>query len=207
MIASVYELSREDFAELKISDAYSIHRIVYELFPDQRTDQDRNRQVTKGFLFADKGGTWEHRKILILSDRKPLQPKNGTITSRVIPKTFLSHDYYGFEITLNPTKRDNTTRKTVAIRGKEELMQWFINKTPQYGFNVDQRSIQVQNIGFQRFKKDDAVLTHSSATFKGKLKVIDREKFIKGFELGIGRARGFGFGLLQIVPLQINNDF
>jgi CRISPR system Cascade subunit CasE len=36
----------------------------------------------------------------------------------------------------------------------------------------------------------------------GKLSVTDRELFKKGFQQGLGRAKSFGFGLLQIVPLQ-----
>ena len=47
------------------------------------------------------------------------------------------------------------------------------------------------------------MVTHNSASFVGKLKVMDRAKFQESFRKGIGRAKGFGFGLFQIIPLQI----
>jgi CRISPR system Cascade subunit CasE len=39
--------------------------------------------------------------------------------------------------------------------------------------------------------------------FIGKLKVTDRIKFKESFRKGIGRAKGFGFGLFQIVPITV----
>jgi len=207
MIASVYNLSREDFSRLNISDDYSIHRIVYNLFPNKRSNAEKTRQMPKGFLFVDKGGSWDRRQILILSDRKPLQPQIGKITSKTIPEHFLEHDFYGFEIVLNPTKRSMITQKTIVLRKRQDLISWFLNKMPNQGFLVDQDSLQVEKIGVQQFDKKNTTVTHGTATFKGKLKVIDQDKFKKSFKQGIGRARGFGFGLLQIVPIQIHNEF
>ncbi len=197
MIASVLNLNREDCK--KIKDAYSIHKIVYSLFPKQDNE-------TRDFLFADKGGNWNCRQILILSNRKPASPEFGEIVSKEIPESFLEWAYYGFEIILNPTQRNGPTQKTMPIRGMENLHKWFIQKAPALGFEVEPDSLQVTRIGVQKFDKNKEgtifAHTHSSATFIGKLKVIDRQAFIKSFEQGIGRAKGFGFGLLQIVPIQ-----
>jgi CRISPR system Cascade subunit CasE len=196
MIASVYRLTRVDFKSLGLKDAYGLHKAVYSLFP--QADNGK----TRDFLFADKGGDWQERKILILSERRPQVPEHGAIESKEIPDAFLRHDHYGFEVTLNPTKREKATGKTVAIRGKENLCKWFIAKAPNLGFEVLSESLQVQNTGVQTFEKDGAQCTHGMATFIGKLKVTNREEFIKSFKHGIGRAKAFGFGLLQIVPLQ-----
>lgn len=195
MIATMYSLSRSDLKALKMKDAYSMHKAVYSLFPEVEGQ-------TRDFLFADKGGDSQERRVLILSERSPVVPVYGKIVSKDIPDTFLQGDLYGFEVTLNPTKREKATGKTVAVRGKENLIEWFTAKAPTLGFEVVAGSLQVQNVGAQSFDKDGAVCTHGTATFIGKLKVINRETFIKSFKQGIGRAKAFGFGLLQIVPLQ-----
>ena len=200
MIASVLTLNRAECQTLNITDAYSIHRVVYSLFPAQEGQ-------TRDFLFADKDGDFHGRKILILSRRSPEPLQLGCVESKEIPPAFLDHAVYGFEVRMNPTKREKATGRTVAVRGTESLLSWFCDKAPSaYGFEVLKDGqgtplVQVQGIGVQRFEKDGAVVVHGEATFIGKLRVIDRESFKKAFEDGMGRAKGFGFGLLQIVPL------
>ena len=196
MIASAIKLNRADCKALDIKDAYSIHRIVYSLFPKQDNE-------TRDFLFADKGGDWNCRQVLILSERKPASPEFGEIESREIPESFLLWENYGFEVIVNPTQRNGPSKKTTPIRGMENLHKWFIRKAPALGFEVEPESLQVTGIGVKRFDKNkEERITHGSATFIGKLRVTDRQAFVKSFKLGIGRAKGFGFGLLQIVPIQ-----
>jgi CRISPR system Cascade subunit CasE len=195
MVASVLKLSRSDCKALKITDTYSIHRVVYDLFPGDARD----------FLFADKGGDFNSRQILILSERNPEIPNYGEIQSKKIPDGFLENEHYGFEVTLNPTKRDKKTGKIIAILGRENLHQWFLKKAPLLGFEINAENLEIRYTGVQTFDLGDGkIVTHNSASFVGKLKVTDRAKFKDSFQKGIGRAKGFGFGLFQIIPLQIN---
>ena len=194
MIASVLRLSRSDCQAFKITDAYSIHRVVYGLFPGESRD----------FLFADKGGDFHARQILILSERIPEAPKFGKIESKTVPDSLLEHDDYGFEVTVNPTIRDSKSGKTVAIRGNQNLLQWFLKKAPSLGFEIHADTLEVRHAGVQLFDLGEGkTVTHNSATFMGKLKVTDRGKFHDSFRKGIGRAKGFGFGLFQIVPFHM----
>ncbi|MBN1151251.1 type I-E CRISPR-associated protein Cas6/Cse3/CasE [candidate division WOR-3 bacterium] len=195
MIASMLKLNRSDCKALNITDPYSIHRVVYELFPGE----------TRNFLFADKGGDFNTRQILILSEHNPKAPQFGEIESKPIPNNFLEYDHYGFEVMLNPTKRDKQTGKTVAIRGCENLIRWFLNKALILGFEIMANSLEIRNSGVQIFDLgNDKIVTHNRVTFVGKLKVTDRIKFQNSFVKGIGRAKGFGFGLFQIIPLDTN---
>jgi CRISPR system Cascade subunit CasE len=204
MIASVLKLSFSDCKTLRITDPYSVHRTVYSLFP--KTD---NKE--RDFLFADKGGNFNERKILILSKRPPLQPEHGAIESREIPSSFLNWDYYGFEIRLNPTKREKTSGKIVPVQGtekqgektkREKLLEWFCSKSESWGFVTERESLQIQSSGIQSFEKQDNLVTQNMAPCIGKLKVSDRPRFIQSFEEGVGRGKSFGFGLLEIVPLR-----
>jgi CRISPR system Cascade subunit CasE len=171
---------------------------VYSLFPKQN-------EQTRDFIFVDKGGDFNSRQILILSARRPEDPEFGVITSKEIPESFLGWDHYGFEVTVNPTQRNGPSKTTTPIKGEVNLRDWFIRKAATWGFEVEAESLQISRVGVLRFDKtkDEKQFfhTHSTATFIGRLKVVDRQMFIKSFKSGLGRAKGFGFGLLQIVPL------
>jgi len=202
MHASVLRLSRGDVKALKITDAYSLHRVVYDLFDDVRSEQQKQASVTSGILYADKGGDFNSRLILMLADRLPNPaPAFGEVESKIIGEQFLQHSRYAFEVTVNPGKRDNQSGKIVAVRGREAIAEWFIERGEKsWGFKVNPNNLQIEKMSVQTFKKDGQTVTHGSATLKGELQVTDREQFSQSFRQGIGRGRAFGFGLLQIVP-------
>ncbi len=202
MIASALRLSRADCKALRITDPYSIHRVVYSLFDDIRSDEEKRAGKPSGILFADKGGDFHQRQILMLSNRQPQQPERGELLCKPIPDDFLQYARYGFEVTVNPTRRDNATRKLTALRDREAVAEWFRERAQKsWGFHAIPEHLQIQKLGIQRFEKSGQTLTHGSATVKGVLDVSDRQRFMHSFEQGIGRGRAFGFGLLQIVPL------
>jgi CRISPR system Cascade subunit CasE len=201
--ASVLRLSRADIKTLNIKDAYALHKVVYGLFEDVRSDAEKQTSTSSGIAYADKGGDFNTRQILMLSNRKPHQtPQFGVVETKPIHADFLTHERYAFEITLNPGKRDKKTGKVVPIRGREGVEQWFKERAPvSWGFNINPENLQTGQLSVQVFEKAGKAITHGSATLKGELSVIDRDRFIQSFTQGIGRGRAFGFGLLQIVPL------
>jgi CRISPR system Cascade subunit CasE len=202
MIASILRLSRSDYKALKISDVYSIHRVVYSLFPALAGE-------SRDFLFVDKGGDFYERRILILSKRPPLATEHGVIETKTIPEAFLQSDAYCFQVRLNPTKRDKQTGKIIPVQDLKEksdktkreiLAQWFCAKSETWGFHADPERLEVRTTGVQVFEKQEMEVTQNAATFTGVLGVTDRELFIRSFEQGIGRGKSFGFGLLELVP-------
>lgn len=201
MILSVLRLTRSDYEIIRkrnqnVFDAYTIHKVVYSLFPK---DGDKERR----FLYAYKGGDFNEQCILMLSEKKPLQSDIGNIDSKEIPREFLEQDYYGFEVQVNPVKRDSKTGKIIPIRGsdKDALRQWFSEKSLSFGFEIQKESLSVGDTDVLSFSKEGKNVVLGKAVFTGKLKVTDRELFIKSFKNGIGKGKAFGFGLLQIVPL------
>src|SRR5579872_3062928 len=119
MIASVWHLTSADMKALRITDTYSLHRIVYSLYEDVRTESEKLTSMPSGILYVDKGGDWSGRRILMLSDRLPRDPEFGKLESKCIPDNFFQHGRYAFEVTINPTKRDKNTRKIIPIIGRE----------------------------------------------------------------------------------------
>lgn len=201
--ASVLRLSRADMKTLNIKDAYALHKVVYGLFEDVRTDAQKLASISSGIVYADKSGDFTVRQILMLSDRRPHQtPQFGSVETKPIQADFLAHDRYGFEVTLNPTRRDKQTGKIIPIKGRDDVANWFTARAPvSWGFNVNPDTLQIGQMSVQSFAKNSQTVTHGSATLKGELAVMDRARFIESFTQGIGRGRAFGFGLLQIVPL------
>ncbi len=202
--ASVLLLSREDIKMLKVKDAYALHKVVYGLFEDVRSEAEKAAGKSSGILYADKGGDFHTRRILLLSNRKPHQtPQFGQVKTNPIFTSFANHAEYAFEITINPVKRDNASGKIISIRGREEIEQWFMQRaSDSYGFKVNSASLQTEQMSVQTFEKSGQTVTHGSATIKGQLVVTDRNVFVNSFKQGLGRGKSFGFGLLQIVPLR-----
>jgi CRISPR system Cascade subunit CasE len=211
MIASVLELSRQDIKALRITDPYSLHRMVYSLYDDIRSDAEKQSSVSSGILYADQGGDYKSRKILLLANRQPhtkIDGLYGEVRSKDIPMDFLYHTKYRFKVIVNSTKRDSKTKKLIAVRGCEAIAEWFMTKAPKsWGFDVIPETLQIDSVNVLQFKaKQDRTITMGQAHVQGVLQVLDLELFTKSFTHGIGRGRSYGCGLLQIVPL-IENPF
>lgn len=209
-IASVLNLDRHDLTSLRITDPYSIHRVVYSLFEDTRSEAEKNAGKSSGILFADLGGDHLSRRILLLSNRQPasaVEGQYGVVKSKTLSDEFLEHEFYNFSVIVNPTRHSAETRKREPIKGREKISDWFLERSSQWGFTVSTESLRVNKVEVMSFSnKAKHTVTLAKAHIQGQLTVIDREAFRKSFKSGIGRGRAFGCGLLQIVPV-IENPF
>ena len=194
---SRYTLSLADVRALRLTDTYSLHRAVYNLFEDVRGG---DATLHSGILYADKGGDARARRLLILSGREPREPEHGLLETRVLPPEYLAAAVYRFEIIINPVRRENSSGKLVPLRGREAVAAWFCAKAPAWGFSVRSESLQVASLVVDRFAKGGHNVTLGKATLTGFLDVTDKARFAASVLQGIGRGRAFGCGLLQIVP-------
>ncbi|MGL4959025.1 MAG: type I-E CRISPR-associated protein Cas6/Cse3/CasE [Plesiomonas sp.] len=203
LYASVLRLDRAAIKALKITDLYSLHRVVYDLFDDVRSPEQKEASVSSGIQWVDKGGDHQYRQILMLSDRLPRDCPVGQVESKPLPDHFLTHQHYRFNVTLTPSKRENVSRKLVPITGKEAIATWFIERANvNWGFSVDPLRLQIDDIRVVRTKdKQQRDITLQQASLSGYFTVTDTTLFTKSVTSGIGRGRAFGCGLLQIVPV------
>lgn len=211
MIASVLHLDRRAVKALRITDAYSLHRVVYSLYEDVRNENEKQGSEASGILYADQGGDVRGRKILMLANRTPKEAVNdehGQVLSKVIPEGFLDHREYRFKVIVNPTRRYSASRKLLPVKGRDAVAEWFIQRAiSSWGFEVATEHLQVDNIEVQQFKdKQQRPVTIAQAHVQGVLRITDPTQFENSFTQGIGRARAYGCGLLQIVPV-IDNPF
>lgn len=211
LIASVLHLNRKDVKALRITDPYSLHRVVYSLYEDVRTETEKKASQTSGLLYADQGGDVHGRRILLLADRPPaecIDGQYGQVQSKTIDAGFLDHPRYRFKVVVNPTRRDKASGKLMPVKGREAIADWFSERAPKsWGFSVLPQSLQVDSTTVQCFKaKNSHPVTLAKAQLQGVLQVTDAQQFKTSFSRGIGRGRAFGCGLLQIVPY-IENPF
>lgn len=176
-----------------IRDDYSIHRLVYSLFP---LEQECSR-----FLYADKGSVRGGRLLLVLSEKEPNVPEYVTSATTIISENFFRFSDYRFEIDLNPVKKEKESGKRRAVTGQLDLLNWFIAHSGKWGFQADARSLEVSIKPVRQFSKDGTVCTFNHAFFRGRLHVTDQEKFRESFFAGLGHGKAFGFGLLQLLPI------
>ncbi len=197
-------LGFKDLRALKITDEYSIHRTIYSLFGDYRSDDEKSSSVKSGFLYAEQKKNSIGRQFLILSDRAPVNSslEDGSIITKTVPENFLKFSQYRFRLIVNPTVRDKTSGKLRPVTGKPNIIRWFSEKSSQsWGFSCSDVSISSTEV--LQFKgKNGHSLTIARAEVSGLLTVTDFERFYESFSHGIGRAHAFGCGLLQLVPIQ-----
>lgn len=206
LTASVLHLDRAAIQALKVTDPYSVHRVVYGLYSDVRDEAAKAGSTASGILWADQGGDMRGRKILLLANREPAtqaQGGHGEVQSRPIADGFLQHQRYRFKVIVNPTKRDNQSSKLVPVKGREAVAAWFAERAQSsWGFSVAPEHLQIDRIEVLQFEdKAQRRVTLAQAHISGELHVLDRAQFQQSFAQGIGRGRAFGCGLLQIVPL------
>lgn len=192
MIASQVSLDRIAIQQLKLSDPYTIHKFVYSLFPGDK----------RNFIYYDQGGNWQYRKILILSEVQPTLPSFGKIESKYVPPSFLRHKSYAFQVLLNPVEQPEGKKNKSPVVGKGPLYNWFLKKQSDWGFSADPVSLEILTEGVQIIENKGRKIVHNRAEFRGILQVTNYDLFHHSFSKGIGRAKAFGFGLLQLRPLK-----
>ena len=195
-------LDYETAARLRLRDVYAWHQLVWRAFPGRDGE-------TRDFLTRLEHRDRERRfRLLIVSPRPPVRPEvwpddPEAWQTREIKPAFLAHRRYRFQLRANPTKRDNASRKRVPLRLPEEQRAWLKRKGEQSGFVVDESSLRIIPEGREwfRIEKQERTGIHHAVEFEGILAVVDPAAFQAAFARGIGSAKGFGFGLLALVPL------
>lgn len=189
-------------ARQKLQDLYDWHQLVWKAFPG------RDGQPRDFLTRLDRRESEQRFRLLIVSTAPPARPHvwpDGPTAwdTRELTPTFVSCPRYRFQLRANPTKRDNATRKRLALRTAQEQSAWLQRKASQSGFVVDEDSLRIIPEGREWFHIDSRNQGgfHHSVEFEGVLAVIDRQAFQSALSKGIGSAKGFGFGLLAVVPL------
>jgi CRISPR system Cascade subunit CasE len=215
----------------QIFDNYSWHRRIwedcFERAPDAKRDFltriDHRERTYRIWILAK-------RKPI----QPPWCPSSGFAVKEISP-SFLSHRYYAFDLRANPTKcvdqkgpdgskimrqsAKRTKGKRIPIVKPEELRDWLFRKAQfrcrdekmamdiPSGFRVvEERPLEISPMVENHFRRKNDFAYHGGVEFRGVLEVTDRERFVETYQAGIGSAKGFGFGLLLLAPINLNRQ-
>jgi CRISPR system Cascade subunit CasE len=111
--------------------------------------------------------------------------------------------------------------KRIPLVKADELREWFVKKgkvravvskkdEPKIelpgGFRIietEDRPLEIRPMVESHFRKKEHTAFHGGVQFRGVLEVTDREHFMESYKAGIGSAKGFGFGLLLLAPINL----
>ncbi|WP_338760714.1 type I-E CRISPR-associated protein Cas6/Cse3/CasE [Nocardia vulneris] len=132
--------------------------------------------------------------------------------------TLATGQRWHFRLTANPVRVIQTRPDAAAAkqRGKvvplkpHEYLDWLQHKATSSGFEIcecgrqHQREPDVRVVGNEtlRFERGQRQVVLSAATFEGTLTVTDPDTLKAVLSNGIGRAKGYGCGLLTLAPTQ-----
>lgn len=112
-----------------------------------------------------------------------------------------------FRAALNPIvskkEEENKRGKIYPCYNTEDQMKFLLDRSEKNGFELEKD-------GFQIVEKSHPILRRkgtrhvklNKVVYEGKLKIIDKEKFIKILKLGIGREKAYGFGMFTVIPVK-----
>ncbi|MEU7765075.1 type I-E CRISPR-associated protein Cas6/Cse3/CasE [Nocardia sp. NPDC049190] len=130
--------------------------------------------------------------------------------------TLADEQQWHFRLTANPIRSAmDRTADVPLTRGKPsgltpaDQMSWLHRRSDDNGFRLGVcRSPQgevpdatIIDRSTLRFRRGPATITLSTATYEGILEVTDPQKLRSALTNGIGRAKGYGCGLLTLAPL------
>ena len=197
-----------------LNDPYKLHQWIWETLPD---DPDAERD----FLFrADVKN--QRLRILILSERVPESGDRCEWRTTEVSETFLDHGAYRFQLRANPTFRRASDHRRLALFDETKIREWFVRKLADAGCEipaVDDRECEIAGeirhvpvLDLKTtaprkllFRKGGSARTGTlySVDASGTIIVRDGAAFRKAFDAGIGPAKGFGFGLLMLQPVNL----
>ena len=190
MFISKWIIPASDIPKLGFPDTYGMHKLIYQLFPGHR----------RSFLFSIDNIPRKGKQVLMLSQYSPQPAPVGSLFSKEVPDRFWDFNRYRFRIKLNTAKRNPSDRKMGPIP-KEELIPWAIEKLNRIGVHIDEKNMHLNRLYTLKFRKSNNTVTLFGGEFSGILDVLNRDDFKEGVAKGIGKGKAFGFGLLELAPI------
>jgi len=158
-------------------DDYQLHQKIRTFFPDPK-----DRVL---FQRNDLG-------IFILSKNKPI--KNTITTTDIDITTYMNGNKHPFTLRINTVEKSIKTKKRIAIQAKD-IKSWLNKKLQNAGIEANFQYIPE---GTHRSIRKNCTISFSSVLSFGVLTIIDQDLFRKTLINGLGRCKGFGFGLINV---------
>lgn len=214
-----------------VSSPYKVHAAVEQAFaPSAVREDERGRILWR--LDEVPGNEHEIWLYVVSPDRPDFTHICNQVASTASP-AWVTKDYnpvldrvsegqlWQFRLKANPVRKvlvDKGRRERAGVAGTlqghvTEVQQraWLMDRAEAHGFHVVQTEEGFERLSVfhrrrERFKRQGSVVTLTTAQYDGILEVTDAEAFRHTLGFGLGRARGFGCGLMTIAPLREPSD-
>lgn len=121
-----------------------------------------------------------------------------------------------FRLKANPTKSIGSRKhgkrgQRIPITNQSEQIDWLERQASRLGFHIPINRLEVPEVivrdsGPISFMRKERQVTLRSVIFDGFLAIDNPNQLRKALTDGIGRARGYGFGLMTLVPTTISDE-
>ena len=211
-----------------LGSPYRVHAAVEHSFPP-----DSARRSADGRILWRVDASTKDKDVVWLYVVSPERPDFSHLTSQAgwsTTNAWETKDYspvisliregqiWQFRLKANPARKvacDHGRRLNSKVVGKtmghvtvEQQIEWLSVRSNRHGFELlagdaDMPLVQVSQRKLERFAHGNETVTISTARFDGLLRVTDAALFKKTLCQGIGRAKGFGCGLMTIAPARM----
>lgn len=118
-------------------------------------------------------------------------------------------DVMAFRLTANPVKQSRDPEllgKRLPHVTVAQQRDWLVERSEAHGFRIPvgldgEASVLVSKRNRHEFRRGDGKVTLVTAQFDGHLEISDADIFRRTLTHGLGRAKGYGCGLLTVVGL------
>jgi CRISPR system Cascade subunit CasE len=188
-------------------DPYQLHKILWQLFPDQADDG-------RSFLFRVESTRQKCEQHILLQSISQPQTTSRELIMLKEPKEvhfdIKAGNSYRFMLCANPTKKINDKDRKPHNQGKvrvplirdEEIVAWLKR---QLAGSAEVDSVELVQKNLLHFYKNKSGDKHvgkiQTVTFLGILTVGEPELLLTKITTGIGPAKSFGCGLLTLAKV------
>lgn len=158
--------------------------------------------------------------VLILSSQQPQVPADAEswcqLEVSTVKPSFLQHPFYAFTLQANCSFLEKNSKTVRPIKDPAKLQQWLARQLQRGGCTLLPDSCEITKRFADCFVRSKESTDHNGAEelkiylnlaiFRGVLCVKDREAFAKMFSHGLGKAKAFGCGMLQLVPITTDSE-
>lgn len=197
-----------------LGSPHAMHAAVMSCFPPAAHDQagrilwriDQNNPATSLIVVSPHRPDFTS---LVQQAGWPLSDQEQWVTRDYQPllNRVAGGDLWRFRLQANPVKTAKDIGKPVPHVTPDQQRGWLLSRTHKHGFSIPARrpdegveepQVVVSNRRTRKFRRGDSTVTIATAQFDGLLMIEDPDVFRGCLLAGIGRAKGYGCGLLTI---------
>lgn len=194
-----------------LADPQSLHAAVLAAFPPRhddgrvlwRTDRDEHRLSL--YIVSARQPSFDH-----LQDQAGWtnEPSWTVRDYDVLLNRLRRGQRYGFRLTANPvhTVTHNGVKKRLAHVSVRHQTRWLLDRAEAMGVRfpgidgTESAAVTLTDRQTLRFRRNGNQVTLGTARFDGLLEVEDIAATRRSLIDGVGRAKGYGCGLLTLAP-------